>query len=89
MKTPQTAGLTKYVHHAQRFGTEAVLETAIEQGVSYEQLIKLQLALDEIDKKARLRARFDRRKGPRLSAEIRVRRALGLPDKPEEEGQDA
>lgn len=82
MKTPQTAGLTKYVHHAQRFGTESVMQTAAQQGLSYELLIQLQTQLDAIDAKARKRGQ---RQGKRLNAEVRVRRLLGLPDSKEEE----
>lgn len=82
MKTPQKAGLTKYIHHAQRFGTESVMETAADQGLGFDQLVELQKEIDKIEKANA--PRIQRKRGPRISAEIRVRRLLGLPD--EEEG---
>lgn len=82
-----TAGLTKYIHHAQRFGTGSVLETAIGQGVALPLLIVLQKELDKLDR-AKLPKSRQKRGGPRLSAEVRVRRACGLPDSPNQEGTD-
>lgn len=58
------------------------MQTAAQQGLSYELLIQLQTQLDAIDAKARKRGQ---RQGKRLNAEVRVRRLLGLPDSKEEE----
>jgi hypothetical protein len=71
----------KFVHHAQRFGTEAVLDAAIEQDLNLKQLVELQTELDKID--AQPKKRFANGIKHRLSAEVRVRRQLGLEDEPE------
>lgn len=73
--------VTRYVHHAQRFGTSEVLDSAIETGLNVRQLVDLQTELDKID--AKPKSRFDTPVKHRLSAETRVKRRLGIEDEPE------
>ncbi len=62
----------KLLKHAGRYGTEHVLESAVEMGFPFEELVRLQQGLDEIDSKQR-----GYRK-PRKTAEERVKRFLGI-----------
>ena len=58
--------------HASRFGSEAVMETAISAGLTEPQLVELQTTCDEADQRIHGR----RYRKPRLSAAVRVRRLL-------------
>ena len=69
------ATLTK---HARRFGSEGVMEAALDAQLPFEEMVRLQTVLDEIDSQQR-----GYRK-PRLTAETRVKRLLGI-----EEEKDA
>jgi len=63
--------------HARRFGTEGVMVTAIEAGLSFEGLVRLQTTLDEIEAAAR---RYPKR--TRKTAEQKVRKLLGIEEEP-------
>jgi len=62
----------KLLKHAGRYGTEHVLEAAVELRLPLEELVRLQEGLDEIDSKQR-----GYRK-PRKTAEERVKQFLGI-----------
>lgn len=64
----------KLVRHAQRFGTEGVIDTAVEGRVPFEELVRLLTALDEIDQNQRGR----RYVKPRKTVEERVKKLLGI-----------
>jgi len=64
--------------HADRYGYDGVMETAVDLGLNEEQLIELQEHIDEIVSRDRWAPKR------RLSAETRVRRLLGV-----EESEDA
>lgn len=76
MKETTVETLTK---HASRFGCEGVMDAAMDVNLYFSDLVQLQKNLDEIEAS---RTRFH--KPPRLSAETRVKRLLGIED--EEEG---
>lgn len=69
-----TAAIQVFVRHAQRFGTDEVLSAAADKGLRISALVALQTELDTIDAQKRRRGE----RGPRLSAETRVNRLLGI-----------
>lgn len=71
--------------HARKYGTDGILETGIDCGLNFEQLVELQKVLDQIE--GSRRPKFAPEKRRRLSVETRVKRALGL-DTEEEECQE-
>lgn len=68
--------------HAKKFGSEGVIETAMDAKFSFEQLVRLLTGLDKVDKErdaARVaRGHYSTWKKPRKSAEDRVKRLLGI-----------
>lgn len=79
-ETADSAAIAIYVRHAQRFGTDEVIASAVEKNVGFSALVMLQTKLDEIDATKRRRGQT----GPRLSAETRVKRLLGIEDEEKE-----
>lgn len=75
---------TVLLRHAQRFGTEGVIETAVESRFSVERLASLIEKLDAIEYE-RDQRRFKTVKKHRLTYEERAKRALGISD--EEDNQ--
>lgn len=65
------------VKHAEKFGTDCVMETALELGAGFAQLVQLRRRLDVIEKNAAAQKRFSNYKKPRLSVERRVQRLMG------------
>lgn len=80
-----TAAIAIYVRHAQRFGTTEVMSAAIEADVPFTALVLLREQLDELEEKAAKAKRFGSYSKPRLSAETRVKRLLGIEDEDEKE----
>lgn len=72
--------------HARRFGTESVMDAAVEVGLTLEQLIELQKFVDEVDDEAARARRFHRPKKRKLTAEQRVKRLLGIEEDETNEG---
>ena len=72
------AEVDRWKKHATRFGVEQVMEAAAEDGLSMSELVELQGFVDEIV------ARNKWAPKKKLSATVRVRRLLGLPDEEEE-----
>jgi hypothetical protein len=58
--------------HAKRFGSDGVMEAAVESGLPFEELVELQKHIDA------LHAEDKWAKKPRLTAETRVKRMLGI-----------
>lgn len=77
MKEATVQTLTK---HAERYGTEFVMESALEEGLHFADLVQLQKNLDEIEGKR------TRKPKPRISAENRVKKLIGLDEDLAEEG---
>lgn len=66
-----------WITHAQKFGSEGVMQSAA--GLfDFATLVRIQIACDDGDRKL-ARGRFGYTK-PRLTAETRVKRLLGLDD---------
>lgn len=76
MTEPRLEGLCR---HAKRFGSEGVMETGIEEGLTIAELCTLLEACDEADRSARSYVKTKKR----LTVEQRVRRLLGLEDEEE------
>lgn len=62
------------VRHARRFGTEGVIDAAVDGHLPFEELVRLQEHLDEIDQEKRGR----RYVKPRKTAEQRIKKLLGI-----------
>jgi hypothetical protein len=77
------------LRHAKKFGTDGVMEAAVEArlelDLDFDALVRLREELDEIEKKPQ--RRFDTPKTHRLSAELRVKRLLGIPDEEESDAE--
>ena len=65
--------------HARRFGTEGVIETALEARLPFQELVRLQTDLDEIDSTRRFH------KKPRKTAEERIKKLLGIEEEASEQ----
>ena len=83
-----------FVKHAERFGTEGVMETAAECGHSFDALVRLQDAVDRIEAEHGREGKFIRHnrlgrrvqvRPKRTTAEERVKRLLGIEEEEEEE----
>lgn len=74
------ASISEFKKHAKRYGTEGVMNAAIELGYDFDALCDLQAQLDAIDADHARAKRFGVEKRHRLTVETRVRRLLGLPD---------
>lgn len=72
------------LRHVKKYGSEGVLETAVECRFSEGTLTDLIEAIDKIEAEIDSRRRFSRWKKPRLSANARARKLLGI----EPEGGD-
>lgn len=72
------------VKAARRFGTDCILETGVEMGLTFDELVTLQTELFTIEDEIANARRFSRAKKRRVTPEQAVRRLLGLDD--EEEG---
>lgn len=74
-----------YVKHAKKYGTEGVIEAAIETlGPAAEENVKelaaLLVKLDAIDAEATKARRFSKTRRHRLTPEQRIKRLLGIED---------
>lgn len=75
----EKAALEPLLKHARKFGTAQVMETAIEDGFELAALVLLQEELDKVDAAEAKKRRFGGPyKKPRLTAEARVKRLLGI-----------
>lgn len=70
-----------YIKHASIYGTDQVLEAAIDDGLAFNELCALLVALDKLPQ-YQPKPKFWAPAKHRLTVEQRVRRALGL-DEPE------
>lgn len=64
--------------HARRYGTDCIMDTAVEFGFAHGELCSLLVVCDEVDRKA---VRFPKKH--RLTVEQRVDRLLGIEDEKE------
>lgn len=70
--------------HAKRYGSDGVIETAVELGFGVEEVANLIAACDEADYALAVKAkRFPTKKRHRLTFEERAKRALGIPTEEE------
>ena len=74
----RTASVPALEAHAKKFGPEGVMETGVDLGLSVDQLVRLQKAIDKIEEQRDRGRRFSTYKKPRLTAEVRVKRLLGI-----------
>lgn len=65
-----------WLTYARKFGTDCLIESVVELGCNEDQLTELISGLDDLEREKRGAWAPKRR----LSARIRARRALGLPD---------
>lgn len=68
--------LAEFQAHAKKYGTESVMEVAIEAGLSHDQLCSLLKTCDDVEAKAAKRFQTPRKR--RLTVKQRVDRLLGL-----------
>ena len=65
--------LERLQHHAKRYGTEGIMQAGVEFDLTQKELVQLQKYVDEVNAQRNKYA-----PKPRVSAEVRVKRLLGI-----------